>query len=626
MDVFEAVRELHRDLAVDTTRRPLVPAEKYNGITANTTRRSRTREVSSRYKSPTPPPNSNSYSKSRRCPSPNFTRNVNSSSLPSPQLASGPKRAVSAERKRSSTPPSVSRPSTPVSDTSAESQLSTKKVIGSRLPEVLWPSTMRSLSVSFQSDIISIPVSKKEKEKPVTHALSDRTLKSSSNVAQRQAEAAASPRKGTPERKRSPLRGKNSNSSHQSENSRPVDGSQSRMIDQHRWPSRTGGKLSSNIMTRSVDLSDRITKIPSSSIPSIGAPSSLRRLSADSIPRPLRKTSSDSSEQSEFDDHVGSLGLRRKSVDDSFLRISARHKAVGLSSSEKAATSAVSSVRSGSLPGSRLPSPSRTSISKVTPSPSKTRPSTPTQSRGASPSRIRQSSPTRQSSSTTSVLSFVADIKKGKKTNQLEEVHQLRLLYNRHLQWRFANARAESALYIQKFTAEQTLYNVWETNLELWDSVIRKRIDLQQLNMELKLNSVLSEQMAYLEDWALLERDHSTSLNGAIIDLEACTLRLPVTGGAKADIDSLKAAISSAVDVMQAMGSSVCSVLSKVEGIDGLASELSDLAGKERAMLNECEALSASTSAMQVKEYSLMTQLIQSQQDQKTRQPLLWTS
>ncbi|XP_021750066.1 AUGMIN subunit 8-like [Chenopodium quinoa] len=619
MDVFDAVREFRKDLAVDTARRPLVPAEKYNGIATGTaTRRSRTREVSSRYKSPTPPTNS------RRCPSPNLSRNANAS-LQSPQLGGGSKRPVSVERKRSSTPTSVSRPSTPVSDTSVESQISAKKMISSRLPEVLWPSTMRSLSVSFQSDIISIPVSKKEKEKPVTHALSDRTLKSSSNVAQRQAEAAASPRKGTPERKRSPLKGKNS--SHQSENSRPVDGSQSRLIDQHRWPSRTGGKMSSssNIMTRSVDLTDRIAKIPTSSIPGIGTPS-LRRLSADGIPRPLHKSSSDASEQSEFDDHIGSLGLRMKSVDDSLLRMSARQKANGLNSSEKA-VSAASSVRSGSLPGSRLPSPSRTSISKVTPSPSKTRPSTPTQSRGASPSRIRPSSPTRQPSSTTSVLSFVADIKKGKKTNQLEEAHQLRLFYNRHLQWRFANARAEAALYIQKLTAEQTLYNVWETNLELWDSVIRKRIDLQQLNLELKLNSVLSEQMAYLEDWALVERDHSTSLNGAIKDLESCTLRLPVTGGAKADIDSLKSSISSAVDVMQAMGSSVCSVLSKVEGINSLVSELSDIAGQGRAMLNECEALSASTSSMQVKEYSLMTQLIQSQQElKKTREPLLWTS
>ena len=43
---------------------------------------------------------------------------------------------------------------------------------------------------------------------------------------------------------------------------------------------------------------------------------------------------------------------------------------------------------------------------------------------------------------------------------------------------------------------QQTLYDVWETNLELWDSVRRKRIDLQQLNLELKLNSVLSEQVS----------------------------------------------------------------------------------------------------------------------------------
>ena len=40
-------------------------------------------------------------------------------------------------------------------------------------------------------------------------------------------------------------------------------------------------------------------------------------------------------------------------------------------------------------------------------------------------------------------------------------------------------------------------------------------------------------QMDYLDDWALLERDHITSLAGAVEDLEASTLRLPVTGGAR---------------------------------------------------------------------------------------------
>lgn len=39
--------------------------------------------------------------------------------------------------------------------------------------------------------------------------------------------------------------------------------------------------------------------------------------------------------------------------------------------------------------------------------------------------------------------------------------------------------------------------------------------------------------MAYLDDWAVLEKDHIGSLSGAVEDLEASTLRLPVAGGAR---------------------------------------------------------------------------------------------
>ncbi|KAH9608148.1 hypothetical protein KSS87_000079 [Heliosperma pusillum] len=579
MDVFEVLQELHKESAVDTLRRPLVRAEKSNGITTNA-RHSRTREVSSRHKSPTAAPSTTTNS--RRCPSPNLTRSVNASSAP----LGSTKRAFSAERKRPSTPPSPSRPSTPVSDTSVDSLSSSRKVAGSKLPEVLWPSTMRRLSVSFQSDSISIPVSKKEKV--VSHVPSDRTLKPSSNVAHRQAEINSGPRKPTPERKRSPLKVKSP--PHQSENSRPVDGAQARLIDQHRWPSRTGGKLSASMLTKSVDLSDTNKgKIPNFINHPISGLTSLRRFSSEGIPRVLQKTSIDHSQQSEFEDHISALGLRMKAVDDSLIRGSTLQKVIP-----------GTSVRSSLLPVSRMASPSRASVSRGTPSPAKTRPSTPTQSRGTSPSRIRQSSPTRQSSNTTSVLSFVADIKKGKKTNQLEDAHQLRLLHNRQLQWRFAKARADTALFIQKISVEETLYNVWETNLELWDSVLRKRIELQQLNLDLKLDLVLGEQMTCLEDWVLLDEDLSSSLNGVIEDLEASTLRLPVSGGAKADIDSLKIAISSAADVMQMMGSSICSLLSKAEAINGLVSELAELAGHERALLNECDDLLTSSAAAQV--------------------------
>lgn len=154
-----------------------------------------------------------------------------------------------------------------------------------------------------------------------------------------------------------------------------------------------------------------------------------------------------------------------------------------------------------------------------------------------------------------------------------------------------------------------------------------KRIEVQRLKLELKVNLVLREQFSYLEDWALLEREHSASLDGAIKDLEASTLRLPITGGAKIDIDTLKAAIGSAIDVMHTTVSSIYSVLPKVEDTNDLVSELAAVAGHEKAMLNECDALLASTAAMQVREYSLRTQLIQSEQDlRKTRNPILWTT
>lgn len=38
--------------------------------------------------------------------------------------------------------------------------------------------------------------------------------------------------------------------------------------------------------------------------------------------------------------------------------------------------------------------------------------------------------------------------------------------------------------------------------------------------------------MTYLDDWAVLERDHIDAVSKAVEDLEASTLRLPVTGGA----------------------------------------------------------------------------------------------
>ncbi|KAL6532774.1 hypothetical protein OROGR_013734 [Orobanche gracilis] len=511
--------------------------------------RAQTREVTSRYRSPAP-------TASKRCPSPNAAR------LSSTSAVSAPKRATSAERKRPSRPSSP--PSTPAQDTSADLYLSSRKTVGSKLPESLWPSTMRSLSVSFQSDTYSIPISKREKM--ISHPPSDRTLRPSSNGAHRQPDISVS-RKPTPERKRSPLKGRKS--ADQSENSKPVDSLHSRLVDQHRWPSRTNGKVFA-ALSRSIDLGCRT---PTSSRSECSTPY-LRRLSLDGgVNKPLLKSTSGLLIQI-------SNGC---SVDDSLMQM---QKPRFPSSSD--GTQLVNA-------GSRAQSPS---LSRGV-SPSRAKPVNPS-SRGSSPARGRPSSPSRQPQSSTSVLSFIADIKKGMKVaNHIEDVHQLRILYNRHLQWRYANARTCAGLQSQRTNAEKMLYSVWVMIADLCDTIMEKRNELQHLRFKLKLSSVVNNQLTCLDKWDSIEGDHVNSLTWAIQDLLTSTIRIPIIGGVRGDVETVKAAVCAAVDVMQSMESSLFSIHSRVEGMNSLVSDLADVAAQQRTMLDECESVLGYTAAMQ---------------------------
>ncbi|XP_031270613.1 QWRF motif-containing protein 9 [Pistacia vera] len=115
----------------------------------------------------------------------------------------------------------------------------------------------------------------------------------------------------------------------------------------------------------------------------------------------------------------------------------------------------------------------------------------------------------------------------------------------------------------------------------------------------------------YLEESSLMERDYSSSLLGAIEALRASTLRLPVVGGARADVQNVKDAISSAVDVMQAMASSICLLLSKAGEVNSLVAELAHVSAKEHVLLCHCKDLLSAIAAMQVKECSVRTQILQ---------------
>ncbi|XP_057504580.1 QWRF motif-containing protein 2-like [Actinidia eriantha] len=578
-------------VALQNPRRPpLLPSETDNGFVGH--RKPKSREVTSRYLSSSLSSNSttsssatsSSYSSSSNS---SFSRRPHS---PTPEV----KRSQSVDRRRPATP----RPTTPDMAAAAKLLVSSK----------------RSLSVSFQGDSFALPISK-AKPSPAVSGVS-------------------SARRGTPERRRAtPTRD-------QTENSKPME--------QQRWPGRS---REANSMTRSMDCTAEKKKSGGSG----------------SVVRALQKSMIDETNKASFDDRLKVQLHNTELVDANSDPIASDSESVSSANSGAVKEcGTVAQVRGGprgivvparfwqettnrvrrlpepvspisknnglktvkkSLIDGPILSPRGVPNSRGLSSPLRggVRPSSPSKllmslnsspSRGMpSPTRVRNGVASTFGSdlgSTPSILSFANDARRGKVgENRLADAHLLRLLYNRHLQWRFVNARADAAMSVQKVTAEKSLYNAWVTTSKLWHSVKSKRVELQSLRQNLKIYSIFKGQMLYLDDWNLIDWDHSSSLSGIVEALEASTLRLPVVGGARADIQNVKDAICSAVDVMQTMASSICSLSTKVDQVNSVVSELANVASRERALLDQCKDLLSTLTAMQVKDCSLRTHILQ---------------
>lgn len=667
----------------DNLRLPLVPSEKNNAIPATR----KVREVASRYKDEISSAPISRPSSPKRFPSPNVVY----TSLASE--ASQPKRAQSVERRRPVTPTSrfsapsspsnrstpsspSSRPTTPIHDTATGAHNTARKILNNKVSEGLWPS-MRNLS-SLQSEPLAVSVSKSEK------FVANSSTKPSV----------------VPERKLTPLRGRST--SVQAVDSKPLENSNARVIDQHRWPAMQGGRLSANAFSMSADPNDKVnrslslvaalrvaspkkpepfsesettTSHPSSNelseqlfdtkdgkvkqdVKSPRHSSSTPIERSASVPRPIRTRSSPipvlncpSSPSKVLSTSSTTRGMTSPSrtrpstpispSDDLTNRASSTSK--GISSPYRTRPSTPISQAGTSI--GRAISLSASSSTKGLISPSRTRPSTPFSPCGnatsrsgnissffsalstirgmTSPSRIRPSTPfspfgnvTNRAGGISSVLTYSVDSEREKNAKHLEDARQLKLLYNSSIQWHFVNAEAEKALSVQKMRAENDLVSVWDSISELRDSVAIRRTHVQHLQLKMKLGAFLKEQIAYLEHYVTLEREHASSLCGTVEAVKASTSRLPVTG-ARADILGLKKAITSAVDIMQAMASSICYLLPKVEGTKTLISKLSAIVAADKIFLEQCRYLLGLVAAMQVESSSLRAHLIQLRQDSR---------
>ncbi|KAJ8458206.1 hypothetical protein OPV22_031132 [Ensete ventricosum] len=134
------------------------------------------------------------------------------------------------------------------------------------------------------------------------------------------------------------------------------------------------------------------------------------------------------------------------------------------------------------------------------------------------------------------------------KSKKGKVAHQLQLTWNRLIQWRWVNAELDEVGLIKRTHAEVKVLGAWVGLSNLRTRVARKRMQLENDRLHLKLMPLLSSQLKILEDSSEMERQHTAALSAINDCLQAAVCRLPLADGAKVDLQLLLAALTSSTD------------------------------------------------------------------------------
>ncbi|GAB2222118.1 hypothetical protein Droror1_Dr00013319 [Drosera rotundifolia] len=206
---------------------------------------------------------------------------------------------------------------------------------------------------------------------------------------------------------------------------------------------------------------------------------------------------------------------------------------------------------------------------------------------------------------------------KQKKASSLvleEELHQYRICYNRLLQWRFANARADTGMDTLKLEAEENIFYVWLKMYKMRYKIAEKRMIVQRLRQKIRLLETVWPQLEMLMEWERLEKRNFEAIGRINRKLSAISTQLPLAQGAKLDIVSLYDAMSLAVDVMDDM-ESLTDFVFQSERTCCLLKELICVISKHGECFQELQQVIAHVESLEAKENSLRAYLIQANKE-----------
>ncbi|KAF8087843.1 hypothetical protein N665_0565s0029 [Sinapis alba] len=204
------------------------------------------------------------------------------------------------------------------------------------------------------------------------------------------------------------------------------------------------------------------------------------------------------------------------------------------------------------------------------------------------------------------------DTKRQKKVlGQQADARSLKLLHNRYLQWRFANANADVKTQAQKVEAERMFCSLGLKMSELSDSVHKKRIELQGLMRVKALKEIVEPQMPLLEQWTTLEEDYSTSLSETSEALLNASLRLPLDVDIKVETKELAEVLAVASKSMEGIVQNIGQFLPKTQEIESLLSELARVSSREKVAVEDCGVALLKTHSSHFEDCYLRSQFIQ---------------
>ncbi|XP_024542260.1 protein ENDOSPERM DEFECTIVE 1 isoform X2 [Selaginella moellendorffii] len=210
-----------------------------------------------------------------------------------------------------------------------------------------------------------------------------------------------------------------------------------------------------------------------------------------------------------------------------------------------------------------------------------------------SPSRTLPSPPSSRPSS-----SHGSPVKRA--AAEQDEAQLLKVLHNRHLQWRFVNARAHAALSSQEAAAKRLLFNAWARICDLRTVVAMDQIKLDKATESLKLASVLESHEKGLEEWSRLEDKLSSTLDEMVGALNADVLRVPLCRGAKGDALIIYGALQHASLILESVEASTYHLLPKAQEQSLLAQDLAQTVALEKASVRECKQLLERIASLEV--------------------------